>query len=140
ICELGIGSHVALSGALSEVQVFDLLSKADAFLLPSLQEAWPVSVMEAMGSGLPVIVSDVGATREMITSGVDGFLVTAGDEGARSEKIAVLAQNIDVRVRMGVDAHATAIRRFDVSVSARTLLELVRMSFYSPEDTTNLAG
>src|SRR5258708_27899919 len=69
IRELDLEKHVSLSGSLSESEVYKLLSEVDAFLLPStgLGEAWPVSIMEAMGAGLPVVASVIGATPKMST-------------------------------------------------------------------------
>ena len=123
ISELGLGGCVTMTGTLSETEVFQLLSRADTFLLPStgLGEAWPVSVMEAMAAGLPVIASEIGATPEMITSEEDGFLVPQADERAILERITLVANHIDVRKRIGDAARRTAQRRFDVSMTATAL-------------------
>lgn len=123
ISELGLGGCVTMTGTLSETEVFQLLSRADTFLLPStgLGEAWPVSVMEAMAAGLPVIASEIGATPEMITSEEDGFLVPQADERAILERITLVANHIDVRKQIGDAARRTAQRRFDVSMTATAL-------------------
>jgi colanic acid/amylovoran biosynthesis glycosyltransferase len=130
VAKLGLQDRVTLTGTQSEAEVYQLLSDADAFVLPSVGtgEAWPVSVMEAMGAGLPVIASQIGATREMINSGVDGFLVAQGDEQAILEKIVALAQNVDMRIRIGEAARGTAGQRFDVAITAATLLEAIMLS------------
>jgi colanic acid/amylovoran biosynthesis glycosyltransferase len=121
--ELGLEKVVTLTGTLSEKEVFALLGHADAFLLSSIGsgEAWPVSVMEAMGTGLPVIASTIGATPEMIKNGVDGFLVPKGDSDAIYSLITLLAGDIDTRRRVGVAASETARKRFDVSKTAGAL-------------------
>jgi colanic acid/amylovoran biosynthesis glycosyltransferase len=120
---LGLENQVTLSGSLSENEVYQLLSKADAFLLPStgLGEAWPVSVMEAMGAGLPVIASVIGATSEMITTGENGFLVPQRDEEALFSKIMLLGADLEIRRRIGTAARCTASQRFDVSMTANVL-------------------
>jgi colanic acid/amylovoran biosynthesis glycosyltransferase len=127
IRELGLETQVRLTGTLSETEVYVLLSKADAFVLPStgIGEAWPVSVMEAMGAGLPVIASLIGATPEMITTGEDGFLVARGDEVALLDKIKLLACDVETRRRIGKAARRTACYRFDVGVTATALREAV---------------
>jgi glycosyltransferase involved in cell wall biosynthesis len=129
--ELGLGSHVTLAGTLSETEVFDLLSRADASVLPStgLGEAWPVSVMEAMGAGLPVIASIIGATPEMITPGQDGYLIRQHDERALFETISLLARDVGARREVGAAARRTARERFDVSITARALLNQAQQSF-----------
>jgi colanic acid/amylovoran biosynthesis glycosyltransferase len=123
IRELGLENQVTLSGSLSETEVYQLLSRADAFLLPStgLGEAWPVSVMEAMGAGLPVIATAIGATPEMITPDENGFLVPQGDEEALFTKIMLLGASLEIRHRIGTAAQNTACQRFDVSVTANVL-------------------
>jgi colanic acid/amylovoran biosynthesis glycosyltransferase len=130
ISELGLESRVTLTGTLSETEVYQLLSEADAFVLPSvgLGEAWPVSVMEAMSAGLPVIASVIGATPQMITSGRDGFLVPQRDEKALFENIMLLANNVDMRRRVGEAARHTAYSRFNVAVTASALRDAIRMS------------
>lgn len=123
IAELNLGDAVNLLGTVSEEEVAELLSEADVFLLSSVGkgEAWPVAVMEAMGAGLPVISSIIGATPEMITPGVDGFLVPQRDSEAILDKIVVLANDINLRDQIGLAAKATAQKRFDVSASAEEL-------------------
>jgi colanic acid/amylovoran biosynthesis glycosyltransferase len=127
INELGLESQVTLVGTLSEVEVFKLLSRADAFVLPStgIGEAWPVSVMEAMSAGLPVISSIIGATPEMISNGKDGFLVPQAAENSLFDLIALLAQDVDLRRRIGTEARSTARHRFDVDVTAQALRDAI---------------
>jgi len=125
---LGLERRVTLAGTLSEGEVFALLGRADAFVLPSVGagEAWPVSVMEAMGGGLPVVSSIIGATPEMITSGTDGILVAQGDESALADALIHLARDVDARRSLGAEGRVTAQRRFDVRVTAGRLADEVR--------------
>jgi colanic acid/amylovoran biosynthesis glycosyltransferase len=126
--DLGLRDRVTFAGAQSEEAVFDTLSKADAFALPSTGtgEAWPVSVMEAMSASLPVVATIIGATPEMITPGHDGFLVAQADEAALLDKFELLANDVDLRLRIGAAARATARQRFDVKVSAANLRDAIR--------------
>jgi colanic acid/amylovoran biosynthesis glycosyltransferase len=84
--------------------------------------------MEAMSAGLPVIASVIGATPQMITSGRDGFLVPQRDEKALFENIMLLANNVDMRRRVGEAARHTAYGRFNVAVTASALRDAIRMS------------
>lgn len=128
IKELGLESETTLLGSVSETDVFQLLARADAFVLPSVGagEAWPVSLMEAMSAGLPVIASTIGATPEMIVDGRDGFLVPQAADQVLFERIESLHNNCDLRRRIGTEARRTACRRFDVETTAKTLLEAIR--------------
>ncbi len=124
---LKLDEHITLTGILSESEVCRLLSRADTFLLPSvgLGEAWPVSVMEAMAAGLPVVASVIGATPEMIAPNEDGFLVRQGDEADLSEKITLLALDVETRRRIGQAARKTAERRFDITLTATALRDAI---------------
>jgi glycosyltransferase involved in cell wall biosynthesis len=126
--ELGLEAETTLMGTVSEADVFQLLSRADTLVLPSvggLGEAWPVSVMEAMSAGLPVIASIIGATPEMITDGIDGFLVPQGAEEALLEIVTRLHNDHDLRRKIGAEARRTARRRFDVELTAKALLNAI---------------
>lgn len=130
IHELGLDGNISLTGTLAENDVFELLSQADAFVLPStgLGEAWPVSVMEAMSAGLPVIASIIGATPQMITSAVDGLLVPQEDEESLLHGITLLARDIETRQRIGQAARLTAARCFDVVTTATKLRDAIHAS------------
>jgi glycosyltransferase involved in cell wall biosynthesis len=130
---------VTLTGTLSEAEIYRLLAAIDAFILPStgLGEAWPVSVMEAMGAGLPVIASIIGATSDMIMSEKDGFLVPQGDEQALLHKIILLGKDVELRRRVGTAARITAQRRFDVKLSANLLRNTVHQVIASQSGQPN---
>jgi glycosyltransferase involved in cell wall biosynthesis len=83
--ELGISDRVRFLGVRSDVA--DLLAAADLFALSSLSEAASLTVLEAMASGTPVVVTDVGGNPEMIRRGVDGQLTPRGDAVAMAETI-----------------------------------------------------
>lgn len=124
---LSLQDHVTLTGTLSRQEVCQLLNESDAFILPSTGkgEAWPVSVMEAMAAGLPVIASRIGATTEMITPGYDGILVSQGDERSLEQNLVLLASDIGVRKRLGRAARQTALSRFDVAATSRVLRDAI---------------
>jgi colanic acid/amylovoran biosynthesis glycosyltransferase len=138
ITELGLEHRATLTGTVSESDVYRLLSDADAFILPStgMGEAWPVSVMEAMGAGLPVIATRIGATPDMIKPGEDGFLVPQADEQAIFEKLELLADQPELRRRIGDHARRTASERFDVATSATRLIDAIRDSLTGSDQAT----
>jgi glycosyltransferase involved in cell wall biosynthesis len=139
IRRLGLQDRVELTGTIAEGAVVGLLQQADAFVLPSvgLGEAAPVSVMEAMACGLPVIVSIIGGTPDMIADGVDGLLVEQGDERALAEALIRLAGDPEERTRLGMRARRRAVRDFDSRQTARGLLEAIRRSLGGTEGTAH---
>lgn len=99
--ELGVSDRINLTGWIRGAQKLDLLSAAQVYVLPSYNEGLPMSLLEAMGYGLPVITTPVGGIPEAVTEGVNGYLVKAGDVDAIREKLAYLIANPEVARAMG---------------------------------------
>lgn len=100
ISQYGMKDHVRLCGFLDKSALYDLYSKADIFVLPSLYEAYGMVLHEAMAFGLPIIASDVGGVSELISDGKEGFLVHPGDPEALSERLHKLLTNPKIRKEM----------------------------------------
>jgi len=81
-----------------------ILRSLDIFVLTSLWEGMPISILEAMAASRPVIATDTGGITEVIAEGKTGFLVAPGDMDKMSEKLASLLKNKDLRVRIGNNA------------------------------------
>lgn len=124
----GLQSEVHLVGPLPNDQIVERLAKYDAFVLPSvgLGEAAPVAVMEAMGVGIPVVCSIIGGTPEMIEHERTGFLFTQGDEAALVDILTRLADDPEMRKRVGESGQDYAHSNFLTSVSAAKLLQCIR--------------
>ncbi len=97
----------------------EILAAADMFVLSSQWEGNPLSVMEAMAAGKPVIATAVGGVPELIQHGISGVLVPPGDVEALAEAILKLADDPNLRRQMGKEAFRRAKERFDVSVMVR---------------------
>lgn len=74
---LGMGHHVEFLGDVADIP--SVLRRASLFVLPSLTEGLPLTVLEAMACGLPVVATRVGGTPEAIEDGVTGLLVAPGE-------------------------------------------------------------
>lgn len=77
--------NVRLLGVLAAEAVREWMAEADLFVLPSYSEGFSMAVLEAMGMGLPVVVTPVGALKEVVQDGVHGRIVPVGDESALCE-------------------------------------------------------
>ncbi|MCS6801135.1 MAG: glycosyltransferase family 4 protein [Chloroflexota bacterium] len=78
---LGVEEAVQFSGRLADSALIQILRKSDVFAQPSWHEGFGIAALEAMGFGLPAIVSWAGGASEFVTSGENGFLVDPADVG-----------------------------------------------------------
>jgi glycosyltransferase involved in cell wall biosynthesis len=122
IRRLGLERAVELCGPRRDVP--DLLSRSDLFALASRSEGGPLSVLEAMAAGLPVVASDVGGVRELVVDGATGTLVPAGDPDALAAALELLLADPELRRRLGAAGRERVRERFDLSALRRAHLEL----------------
>jgi glycosyltransferase involved in cell wall biosynthesis len=111
--ELGIARSCYFVGYQEDVAGYYRLF--DAFLLPSVNEGTPVSAIEALASGTPVIANRVGGVPDVVRDGVDGFLVEPGYAEAAAACIAELAGDLALRGRMGEAGRARVLERYAVT-------------------------
>lgn len=102
--ELGISDAVKFVGEVSNVE--DYLAKADVFVLSSDYEGLPLSVLEAMASGLPIISTEVGGVADIVTD--NGILVKPGSCDELSTAMIELAENSERRFELGVCSRRNA--------------------------------
>ena len=120
LCEANLGGRLKLLGYRHDVEA--VLAAADIFTLPSYHEALPMSVIEAMLSGLPVVASDINGPREQVVDGATGLLVPARKAAPLAAALARLAADPGQRARMGAAGRARALERYDeAKITARTL-------------------
>jgi glycosyltransferase involved in cell wall biosynthesis len=108
IAEAGIGARVDLLGEIPNADVPTHLARHDVFALPSSYEAAGIASLEAMRMGLPVIATTAGGASEMITDGVEGFLVDPDDVDALSASLHRWTADRDLVMRMGLAARRGA--------------------------------
>ncbi|MFO7169584.1 MAG: glycosyltransferase, partial [Chloroflexota bacterium] len=107
---LGLGERVEFLGARDDVPA--ILARAQVFLLCSHYEGIPISVLEAMRAGLPVVASDVGGIPEAVEHGRSGLLVPRGDPRAAADALQLLLDQPQLRLSMGRAGRARFLERF----------------------------
>jgi glycosyltransferase involved in cell wall biosynthesis len=115
--ELGIRERVEFKGARNDVP--EILAQTDVFVLASKTETLPISILEAMRAGLPVIASDVGGISEEVVDGETGLLVPAGSVEELSNALQRLLADKQLRVAMG----RAGRRRFETLFLADTMID-----------------
>ena len=109
---LGIERRVHFLGARRDLG--NILGGVDIFAMPSYWEGLPLSMVLAMGAGLPVVASRVAGIPEVVHDGVSGMLVDAGDVTQLARALATLVQDPPLRARLGEAARAYVRPRFGV--------------------------
>jgi glycosyltransferase involved in cell wall biosynthesis len=107
-------------------ELLNLYRSADIFALPSLAECFGLATVEAMAVGLPVVVSDVGGTADIVDHGANGFIVRAGDGADLSRALSALLSDPGRRRTMGSRSRQLAEQRFDARTNSLLTLLLLR--------------
>lgn len=131
--ELGVVRHCLFLGY--QVDVAPFYAAFDAIILPSSNEGTPVSAIEALAAGRPVVATRVGGVPDVVRDGEDGFLVDPGAVGEMADRLARLAADPALRERMGALGRARVIPRYavdrlidDMDRLYRSLLEAAGLS------------
>jgi len=106
---------VLFTGALNQLEVRNELTRADAFVLPSLAEGIPVVLMEAMASGVPCVTSPVNGIPELIDHGHSGLLATPGDAQALADQLRQVIADAPLRHRLALAGRAKVERAFHLA-------------------------
>ena len=109
----GLTDRVTFLGYRTEAEVRRELEEADIFVLPSFVEGVPVSAMEAMAAGVPVIATNVGGTSELIQDGVSGILVRPSDTGSLCDAVLRLKDDPALLARIVENGRRKVVEDFD---------------------------
>lgn len=108
--ERHLDSHVLFLGLRSDVP--RLLAGADAFLLTSISEGIPLTLIEAMAAGVPVVATQVGGVAEVLEDGQSGLLAPAKDASALADRLLRIAADARLRHELSVNGRERARLRF----------------------------
>lgn len=121
---LGIAGRVRFLGARSDVA--EILRDADVLVLASRSEGLPLTVLEGMREGLPVVASDVGGVSEAVQHERTGLLVPAGDPAALAAAITAMASSAERRARMGAAGRRSYEEAFRLDAQMGATLDVYR--------------
>ncbi|HXZ54507.1 MAG TPA: glycosyltransferase family 4 protein [Burkholderiales bacterium] len=124
---LGVASRVHFAGRIEHGQLSAALSQAEIFVQPSIgEEAFGISVIEAMACGLPVLAARIGGLPEVVTDAETGRLVAPGDSAAWTSALSEALADPGLLRRMGSAARRRAEAEFTWSASAAKLEKILQ--------------
>ena len=119
---LGLADRVVLLGYRDDV--CDLLASCDLFVLPSLFEGLPLSVLEAMAAGKPVVATAIGGTDEAVVHGETGLLVPPADAASLAKAIRTALSDPRLSQRLGAAGRARVYQEFSAQTMVRHITEI----------------
>ncbi len=117
VLEMGLEKEVIFTGLRKDIPA--LLKFMDIFALSSSWEGFPMTILEAMASETPVVVTDVGGNREAVIDGKTGFLVNKANPGVLADAIVRLAGNQELMSAMGKAGRERVINNFTSEIMVR---------------------
>lgn len=118
----GLEARVDVAGEVPADRIPELLREADAFCLPSFAEGMPISIVEAMAIGVPVVSTQICGIPEMVVDGVTGVCVPAGRADLLAEGLAKLAANPEHAHDLATAARVRVEKLYDVRHTTRELI------------------
>jgi colanic acid/amylovoran biosynthesis glycosyltransferase len=119
--QLGLSQNVRFVGYQSQAEVRDHMQQTDIFVLPSFAEGVPVSLMEAMAAGVPVVTTRIAGVSELVEDGVSGYLVPPGDAVSLAQCIEVLLNDALLRAQFGAAGRAKVEQEFNLELEVAWL-------------------
>ncbi len=116
IKEAGLSDHIIISGVVGNVE--DYLADADLYAASSLFEGLPLSILEAMAAGLPILSTNVGGVSDIVQHGVNGLLVEPENKAAYVEALCELIEDTEKRAQLAA-ASKRLVQNFDESVTVK---------------------
>jgi glycosyltransferase involved in cell wall biosynthesis len=128
--EVGVSNHVTFLGFRSDVN--EVLDACDVFALPSLCEALPFALLEAMAHELPAVGATVGGVPEVIVAHETGMLAPPRNPAAFAEALKPLLESAELRERMGRAGRERVLRHFQEAEMVRKTIDVYQQMLGGP--------
>jgi glycosyltransferase involved in cell wall biosynthesis len=132
--DLGLSKKVEFLG--QRLDISEILASSDIFALFTKWEGFPISILEAMRAGLPVVASDVNGVHEAITDGQSGFLIPPGDVTMFRYRLQQLVEHANLRRRMGLVGR----RRFEREFTAESMIRKTSALYWEAAGIESCSG
>ena len=134
--ELGMGDFVYFLGSRSDIPRW--LAALDLFALTSHNEANPVSILEAMSCGLPIVAPNVGSISESVQQGTTGYLVEPGDEIQQARRWMELLQDPIKAEQMGLEGRKSVMNYWSLDRMVQGYEELIERVYATKRGSLRL--
>ena len=128
---LGIGAQLEFKGYASQDEIVQYLGESDIFVLPSYAEGVPVSIMEAMACGIPVVATFVGGVVELVENEISGLLVSPSDIEGLGNAIEKYLYDGNLRQSIIQKAREKIVAEYNINVEVDKLASLFRRNTHS---------
>jgi glycosyltransferase involved in cell wall biosynthesis len=108
-------------GALAQADIIKWYQKASILILPSFEEGLPVTTLEALSCGTPVIATPVGGIPEVIKNHENGILIPQNDPFKLAETMQFLLENKDIRIKFGYEGRKLVVKDFSLKTAVSKL-------------------
>ena len=122
--KLDLSKNVHFFGSQQHEGVVSALNSSDIFLLPSIAEALPVALMEALAVGLPVVATKVGSVHEIVSDNESGYLVDPGNFMSIANKLEQLIKSPDIWIKMGQIGHSHVEKYYNIEILNKKLTNI----------------
>ena len=127
-----IHSRIRLLQTKADAENAAIMADSDIFVLPSLFEGTPLTLMEAMASGLPIITTETSGMRDVISDGRNGLLIPTHSPNAIVRAVERLVRSHELRRELGTNAQQNAIAQYSWTAAAETVMEAYEKVLHPP--------
>jgi glycosyltransferase involved in cell wall biosynthesis len=120
----GLQDVFRLKGFVEDISVF--YTGLDLYINTSIHEGLPMSVLEAMSHGLPVVAPEEGGIKEVVTDGLQGFLIEGRDPRRFAQKCLAISKDRNLRQSMGTASREKVAREYSIRTMAEKYYELYK--------------
>ncbi|MFX0199681.1 MAG: glycosyltransferase family 4 protein, partial [Candidatus Hodarchaeota archaeon] len=124
IKEKKLENQIHILGWVTGEQKIQVFKQSDIYVLPSYHEGLPVSIVEAMAAGAPIISTPIGGIPEAVIENRNGFLIKPGDVDALCSRLRLLLRDKNLRERMGRESLLIIQEKFDIEKITNKLVDL----------------
>ncbi len=118
--------NVTFTGAVPYSEIPNYIRSADLFVLPSLYDNAPIVCLEAMASGVPVVTTSAGGTKEYVRHGQTGLVVAPADAHALADAIIELLSDAEKRQAFSIESRSAAVKLYSRQIAATRTAEFYR--------------